>query len=155
MKQFWTVHNHPPWPIALMFVAACLASNRLCLFTLIPLASQSEIKHGQTTTGTATEINPQRDSNPILTSTSQQACDLIATKLTWLPLLVHVCGAGQLHDITKTLVHYFQPLHKNSTNISWHIASLSSHSCTLCFVSAPVCPIDRITIFVNPTSEEK
>ena len=33
---------------------------------------QSKIKHGQTTT-TATEIQPQRDSNPVLSSTSQYA----------------------------------------------------------------------------------
>ena len=55
-------------PIALMSIAACQASGRL-------QASQ-RLSMARYTTGTATEIRPQRDSNPVLTSTFQQVASM-------------------------------------------------------------------------------
>ena len=59
-------------PIALMSFIACQASGRLRLFILSRQTKQ-RLSMARYTTSTATEIQPQPDSNPVLTSASQVA----------------------------------------------------------------------------------
>ena len=63
-----------PQLIALISVAAYQVSGIGCVYSLSPPASQSKtnISMARYATGTATEIRPQWDSNPVLTSTFQQ-----------------------------------------------------------------------------------
>ena len=58
--------------------AACLASGRLCVLTKSPRQPtlRDLLSMVRYTTGTATEIQPQQDSNPLLSSTSQHVADM-------------------------------------------------------------------------------
>ena len=59
-----------PSNIALMYVAACLASGVVSVH-LIPRQASPRQSMARYATSTATEIPPQGDSNPMVTSTSQ------------------------------------------------------------------------------------
>ena len=53
-----------PQPLSLISIAACQASVRLGLFTLIPWQASQRLSMARYATGTATEIQPQQDLNP-------------------------------------------------------------------------------------------
>ena len=55
-----------------MSVAVCLASGRLCLFTLSTGKPVRDKAWPDKQPALPLKINPQWDSNPVLTSTSQQ-----------------------------------------------------------------------------------
>ena len=75
MRQFemFTIITQP---IALIFVAACLVSGRVVSVNLIPRQANQRLSMARYAAGTATEICPQWDSNPVLTSTSQQVASM-------------------------------------------------------------------------------
>ena len=65
-----------PQPITLMLIASC----QIRLWSIVSVhSSQSEtlsMARYTTAAGTATEIQPQRDSNPVLISISQQVAGM-------------------------------------------------------------------------------
>ena len=75
IRQFESMQSVPQ-PIALMSIATCLESGRLCLVHLILRQPSQRLSMARYATGSATDIQHKQDSNPVLTSTSKQVAGM-------------------------------------------------------------------------------